>query len=386
MADDLHTSGDYKQQVIATVNEIYPKYIQKEILAKLDKLDLVKLKKNQATKPSDAVDLTDVQEDDQLIRGLESDNVLKEIEKREFFKSYHFAAIFNATPKDDNIFTELEKSTKVVNFKSPDYKHDAIFDNQLESAKTIPTRLGIGNVSLLKFSKLLTGYTQTGEKRQIKYNVLGVYFSHLGVLEIRFDKVRNIFQQEDELFYHNQVEFVVKWFREVAKFELENINLAAIINFINKKDQDEVIIHSQAMSMSTGAKAELYTGQTGNSVLPLLGELKELIRLHEDLFEESPKIKDILDKFIAETESTSDLPWISLRWKGDDKNEGTVVKFRHNYENKGYTLLSYYGRQTIMEKMDYVTKYIIDNRKELERIESDIAEEIGETARDNPAV
>lgn len=168
------------------------------------------------------------------------------------------------------------------------------------------------------------------------------------------------------------------WFQEVAGFELENINIPPVISYINKKDQDEVAVHSQAMSMSSGAKAELYVSENGDPILPLLGELKELMKVNEELFEQSPEIKNLLDKFIADTEDTSDLPWISLKWKADAKNEGMLVKFKHNYENKGYTLLNFFGRQTNMEKMNNVTKYIIENKAELDAQESSAASQGGE--------
>lgn len=381
MIENTLLDDEYKKQLIETIHETYPKYIQQELLSSLEKKGVVKLRNKKAlNENANRVDLSNVEEDQQLVEGLNNNQILNALEKREFYKSYHFSVINIAVPSDENIFEKLEVSGEIQNFLSEDYRHDLLFS---ESEKPKPTMLNIRNVVILKFSKLLHGYTQLGQK-SIKYCIIGIYFKHLGILEIRLDKAKNIFHSDD-LFYHHHIEDVVNWFRNTANFNIETLNLPPVINFINKKDQDEVIIHSQAMSMSSGAKAVLDTGQSGNSILPLLGELKELIKVNEELFDESPKIKSLIENFISETESTSDLPWISLRWKGNDKND-TVVKFKHNYYDKGYTLLSYYGRQTDMEKMDYVTRNIIKNREELNRLEALASAEAEEAPFNNTAV
>lgn len=45
------------------------------------------------------------------------------------------------------------------------------------------------------------------------------------------------------------------------------------------------------------------------------------MKTNEELFEASPKIKELLETFISETEAKSDLPWISLIWKGQSKEK-----------------------------------------------------------------
>ncbi|MRN51974.1 hypothetical protein [Paenibacillus monticola] len=371
----------YKELMIETVSNTYPKYIQKDLLSTLEQQGVVKLKKNMPIKSgAQTIDLSEAEEDERLTQGIESLAVLRALEKREFTKSYHFSAIFSGNGKQKPDFFSLVNEGKLLDFTSPNFLHDNVQDVN-HPTEVIPTLFTIGNIKIFKFTKILTGFLPvTATRKRIKYNVLGVYHEYLGVLEIRFDRARSLFQYEDELFYHNQIVGVLNWFKEVAKFELEYINISPVISYINKKDQNEVVVHSQAMSMSTGAKAELYTAENGAPILPLLGELKELIKTNEELFDQCTKIKDLLDKFISETEDTSDLPWISLRWKGDAKNEGILVKFKHNYENKGYTLLNFFGRQTNMEKMNNVTKYIIDNKAELDTKESSDVPEVGETS------
>lgn len=383
MSEELESVGsldeEYRELMVETVLNTYAKYIQKDLLGTLEQHGVVKLKKKMNIKKgTQIIDLSETAEDERLTEGLAFQPVMKALEKREFIKSYHFSAIFAVNGKQQTNFSELVQEGKLLNFTAENFAHDNVMDVN-HPTEVVPTMFAIGNIKIIKFTKILTGFLPiTASRKRIKYNVLGVYHEYLDILEIRFDRAGSLYQYEDELFYHNQVLGVLNWFEKVANFEMENINIPPVISYINKKDQDEVVVHSQAMSMSTGAKAELYTAENGAPILPLLGELKELIKTHEELFEQSPEIKNLLDRFITQTEDTSDLPWISLRWKGDARNEGILVKFKHNYENKGYTLLNYFGRQTNMEKMNNVTKYIIDNKAELDERESSAAPEVGE--------
>jgi hypothetical protein len=363
---------EYHVHLTSTIKEMYPKYIQKKLLKELEKRQIVRLKKNKNVSTTDGsiLDLSDVEEDNQLLEGISNhDAVTRHIEREEFIKSYKYAALFSVSSIDDTTFDQLQVNGQIQNFHSKEYAHDIVFD-EIRYTDIIPTKFAVGNVIALKFSRLLTGYVPgPGVKKQIKYPILAIYFRHLGILEVRLDQVRTYFQ-EDEFFYHKQIDFVLEWIKNHLECEIEDINFPPIIDYISKQDQDEVNIHAQAMSMKNGGKAVLETGLNENYILPLLGELKELIKSNEELFDKSPEIKKMLDKFITETEETSDLPWISLVWKGKNKTKGTIVKFKHNYMNQGYTLLQYYGLQTDMEKMDNVTEYIIKNKEDLDRNEN----------------
>ncbi|WP_042226760.1 hypothetical protein [Paenibacillus popilliae] len=364
----IFTEVEYQEYLISTINEMYPKYTQKRLLKDLEKQHIIKLKKNTIQSADDSViDLSEVEEEEQLTKGISSGNsaIHRQFEKYEFLKSYKYAAIFSVNSVDESLFKQSQDDGLIQNFIAEDYSFDEIY-NGVNYRNIKPTMYAMGNVIALKFSRLLTGFTPgIGEKKQIKYPILCVYLKNLEVVEVRFDRVKTYFQ-EDEFFYHKQVDFVLSWLKKCVGFEIENINISSIINYINKQEQDEVNVYSQAMSTASGGKAVLEAGLNENFILPLLGELKELIKSHEDLFNKSPEIKQLLDMFISETEANSDLPWISLVWKGKEKGKETHVKFRHNFMNQGYTLLQYYGHQSDMEKMDHVTEYIINCKKKLD--------------------
>lgn len=366
----VQVEEDYQKHLLSTIDEMYPKYKQKRVLRELEKQRIVRLRKTKVQSVDEtAIDLSDIEEGEQLSKGIESGDiaVFRQFEKDEFLKSYKYAAIFNVSTTNHSIFKQLQESGLIQDFFSQDYSYDHLYEG-VDYKDIKPTIYTIGNVILIKFSRLLSGFTPgTGEKKQIKYPILGVYFKHLGILEVRFDNAK-AYYHDNEYFYHKQVAFVLSWFKLYAGFEIKDINLTSIINYINKQEQDEVNVYSQAMSLPSGGKAVLEAGENENYTLPLIGELKELIKTNEELFEGSPKIKELLETFISETEAKSDLPWISLIWKGQgkEKDKGIHVKFKHNYMNQGYTLLHYHGLQSDMEKMNYVTEYINEYRRKLE--------------------
>jgi hypothetical protein len=151
-----------------------------------------------------------------------------------------------------------------------------------------------------------------------------------------------------------------------VKIEADPINLPPVIKSMRKSlsEDGEVKIAAQQMDLATGSKAVLDTGINDDFVLPLLGELKLLIDDNTVLFESNDKTKEIkklIENFIYETEESASLPWISLTWTNEVKSKAVKVKFSFNPE---YTLLYYYGSNAEMERMNNVTKYLIDNRRE----------------------
>lgn len=362
----------YKGYLATTVKDSYPKYAQMKILKALEKDKIVILKNNQNATLDDVqgiVNLVEVQDEEKLSTSISENNkTINFIEQTEFLKSYKYAALFKISNFDEEELNNLVDEDSVQDFNSDDHEFDKLFDPE-EDSEIIPTKFDMNDqVMVLKFSMLISGYVpSTGDKRQVKYPILAIYYRHLEILEIRFDQIKGYLKQ-DEYFYHKQIQFVLEWISDTLNCDINELNLPPIIEYICNLDEEDVNVHSQAMSLKSGGKAVLDTGVNENYVLPLLGELKELIKANEALFNKNNEIKTLLDNFILETEVTSDLPWISLVWK-DSKSKGTIVKFNHNYMNQGYTLLQYYGLQTEMERMNNVTEYIIRNKRDLEQSE-----------------
>lgn len=145
---------------------------------------------------------------------------------------------------------------------------------------------------------------------------------------------------------------------------VENIHLEPIIEYIKNNKQDEVILFGQYMELGNGGSATLEVGKNEEYVLPFLGELKQILIEYEDEFDKSPTLKEVITQFIIEKEETSNYPWIMLRWKDEIKTRSIDVKFSFNYMQQDYCLLQHYSNANIgMERMNYVTRYIVKSRE-----------------------
>lgn len=122
------------------------------------------------------------------------------------------------------------------------------------------------------------------------------------------------------------------------------------------------------MFLSTGGNATLASGNYSDDViLPILGELKEIIKKNADIFDVDTtgrKIKELLNDYINDAENTADLPWVSLRWANEVKSKSIQVKFiASNSDIKDFSLMQFYNNSRGIEGMIYVAKYLIEKVK-----------------------
>jgi len=391
----------YEEVLIQTIDETYPKYYKQKIIKQLEKDGLVYFTEQLELLGEDnAVDLTAVEEDEQFRVCIEqSPAIVKRIEKMECENSYKYATLFSTNGFPEKPLEQLIARKLIKVFDHEDFDKDNLYK---ENASMItPTMYEIDeNTTILKFSRLLTGFlpVEGMNKRTIKYPILVIFYKEADVIEIRFDQVKGFLKSHDEYFYAKQIETIENWIEENLGWEITAIDLNPTIEYISGLEQEEVYVSAQAMNLKGKKKAMLDTGDNDEDVLPLLGELKELLKSNRELFEASPQvtekldnynemaihsreikelmtineelieqniqIKELLDNFILETESASDLPWISLSWKHESKSKALKVKFSFNYMQKEYSLLQYYfNNKTEMERMNYVTRYLIENKR-----------------------
>lgn len=366
------TNANYKDVLLQTISETYPKYYQRRIIKQLEHDGLVYYD-DQFKMDENAVDLTGIEEDDILKHCVEnSDKVIRKIEEAEFTKSYDYSVIFSINNFAKISLDLLQSRGLIIDFKDENFKNDQlIYDKE----NIIPTQYTIDdNITIVKFSRLLKGYLpiENNNKREIKYTILAIIYKDINIMELRFEKVRGFLKNNDEYFYIKQIELIKEWFEDNIGCTFEEIDLSPVIEYISRFKSEEVYVSAQAMNLKSKKKAVLDTGDNDEDVLPLLGELKELIKVNKELFDkndDTKEIKELLETFILETENSSDLPWISLTWKNEAKSKATKVKFSFNYMNKGISLLQYYGNKTEMERMNNVTRYLIENKRAVDEEE-----------------
>jgi hypothetical protein len=361
---------DYRICMEQTISETYPKYHVENILKELKKEHLVYFE-DQLVPREGSVDLTGIMDERDQLKSciINSDLILRRVEEIEFKKKYNYSIIFSISDFTEEILEHLVNRKVIKNFNLDDQENDILFK---DGTSIVPTKYHVDeNTVILKFNRLLTGFLpiEGQNKRTIKYPILAIIYKDLNVLELRFEQVKGYLKGNDEYFYLKQTEMILGWLKENLQCEFEAVNISPVVSYITKKEQEEVYVSAQAMNLESKKKVILDTGENDEDILPLLGELKALIKENLNLFEkndETKEIKEILENFILETEEKSDLPWISLTWKNESKSKAIKVKFQFNYNNQDYSLLQYYGNKTEMERMNYVTRYLIENKREVD--------------------
>lgn len=345
----------YKDYVIETATKCYPKYVKEQIVKKLKEENII------IDNPDPSTNL-ESNEDEQLAKALYGKKeAVKQIEYWEFIRPYKYSVLFRHNGLDEERLQLLVKEGNVIPFSQDSLAFDELQELDATSVSQIlrkPTLFHEDDKIFLKFSIKYKGFLPgTGTQTKLKYPILVVLHKNLSVLEIRFDRISSYYKESDT-FYRDKIKLVSSWITNVLYLHLENINLQPVIDYIEKNKKPEVEVNAKCMSLKMGGKATLESNE--DYMLPLLGELKALIKEHENEFQQSPKIKQILEDFIKDTEETSDLPWISLCWTNKIKYKQIIVKFQHNYYGGEYTLLQYIGVQKELGRMDYVSGYLIE--------------------------
>jgi len=357
---------EYKNVLSMTIEETYPKYLKKQLLKQLSIKHYVSFNPSLF---SESLDLSNVHEDDQLVYSIKNSiKAIEVLEQDELERPYNYSVLFKYETLIDGIIENLITNHSLMNIKSADFKHD-ILSEQL--ANSIPTYIEYNDeIAIIKFNLKILGHLAIpGENsRTVKYPILLLLHKNINVLEIRLATIKSPFKDKDEYFYANRISEVLSWIESNLLLTYEDIDLVSLIEKLKKNpENNEVRISAQAMNMQGGKTAVLNTGANEDYILPLLGELNELMSANEQLFLSSPEIKTLLENFIKKTEETSDLPWITLSWLERNQKDITKIKFRFNYSNQNYSLLQYYESNSKMEKMNYVANYLIESQRDAEQ-------------------
>lgn len=367
--------SNYVNLVLETINETYPKYQQQRVIKSLVSNCFLSEKHDLLSNANISVTVTE-KNDTEPIELQKINKVIKEnnraiqvIEDLEYEHSFKYSTLFEISEFPSEAIDELISKGLILEYGNEDFSHDhCSFFDELDKIK--PTYKKFDSIVTLKFNRKVTGYSPAnGEKKETKYPILVLFFKEENIIEIRFDTIKGYFKKGDDYFYIRQIETVVEWLEKNLLIELAPLNLAPIVDYISNKDTGEVDVAAQAMNLITGSKVVLDTGVDDVVILPLLGELKLFINENEELFKSNKETMEIYEKltnFIFETEETSNLPWISLRWRHETKSKHIKVKFSFNFKGQDYDVLQYYSNNAEMERMNYVTRYLINNKNEYE--------------------
>lgn len=335
----------------------YNKVSKKELLKKYKAENLVKKKDTQLTLfDNGLVDIDYSNLEDTLFQCVEKNDIALEIYERfQFMKSYKYAVLFKST--DFSKFIEISKDIREFQFKDTDIK---LFDDI-----SSPEKIEIEDLIIIRFNKKYEAvHPQTSEELLLHYPVIVVLHKDVQIVEFRFDAIKRLFIEgtRDQSVYTKLIDDIIEYFCRKYSLTLEALNLEFMIDITNNDQIDNIKLLSQYMFLKNGGKAQLTVGNNEEYVLPIIGELKNIINELKDDLSQNIKIKDALEQFIYEKEETTDYPWIEVLFLDSEgiKTRNNHVKFTFNYMNKKYSLITYYYNDTLveMERMNDVTRFV----------------------------
>lgn len=351
--------------------ESYINYIKYTLTTynKANKKALLKLfeKKNIAQKKdyqtnlfdNDIVQIDYSNIDDSILECIDkNEKAIEEYDEFQFIISYKYSVICNVID-----FKKLLEETS----KIPKYKFNKEEINLYDELKK-PIKYEDSDYLIILFNKKYEAiHPQTGDELFLHYPVLVVLHKNLKLVEIRFDTVKRLFTggDRDQTIYIKLVDDILKYFKEIYNIDLKPIDLDFMIELVKKDEKPDIKLISQYMNLATGGKAQLAVGNNEEYVLPIIGELKNIMNDLKEELDKNLKIKDSLEQFIFEKEETTDYPWIEVLFinKEGIKTRNNHVKFTFDYMNKKYSLITYYYNDALigMERMNDVTRFIGEN-------------------------
>lgn len=233
------------------------------------------------------------------------------------------------------------------------------------------------NENTIKFTFLLQGIrisSRTPISCKTTYSVIVKFWSFTDIerkfIEISTDNVATYFRYEQQNFFENIINIVSDFLEIVKLLPLEPLDLFETLESIKEKEKMGHLKNlpkasAQKMLLSSGSQAILDSNDAESIILPILGELKQLIELNVLLFSknnDTKEIRELLEGFISDTELQSDLPWITFTWDNKIKSKKIQVKFI--LSEYPYTMLSYYGHSKQRGGMNDVVESLLKEYSE----------------------
>ena len=347
----LGTVSDYPQKYNKYLLKLFTdeRLVQKDSQLTLDALDEEQL-----------FDISDMALNDAVKTTLSNKSkAITLFEKWEFVKDYKYSVLFEA--KDFEQALKIIEAYKLNQYGECDY-NELQFTGELF---TQPYLYRLHDKIILKYNKTFSAYDPITENEiLLKYPFIVVFHEMFSLVEFRFDGLRKIFLSErnEQTVHPNQIKEIRDKLLNMG-IELTELDLSFMKNLSDSSSHVKVL--AEYRKLPNGGNAQLEVGNNEDYVLPIIGDLKDLIRKYESELHKVPLLKDALSQFIFENDELADYTWIEVIWPNEIKTRSIRVKFIFNYKGKEYTLLQHYYNNVLigMERMNYVTKYINENKK-----------------------
>ena len=316
------------------------------------------------SKDGDRIYIGDMSDIEGVQLCLESEpDTIKRIEEWEFNNFYKYSSLFDMQGFSVDTLNLLEKEGKII-------RHEKIAGHEKLYATTMnPSVRYNDDEILLKFNLKVQAQNAANEIVKRKYTIVVIIKNKGCILEIRFNSLERIFDKNRFKYVYS----ALAWLREYLKVNIIPIDFRETTEYLKLNgNQNRIVLSGEDMRMASGGKATIDVGNDEKQILPFIGELKEIIKSNEHLFQGAPEIKKILEDFIYEKENMSDFPWVKFRFQ-DRKVE---VKFIFDYDSEGMCLLQHLCSRSRLkensgrERMDYVSGIVVETRKLVEEFKA----------------
>lgn len=284
--------------------------------------------------------------------------------KTEYIQSYKYSALFKIISDDVIDLLKILKDNEKIRIDNDDY-----FGYYDES----------NNYFILNFYKEGTTLIDNHavKKERLQSSIVKLHkIDGENFFEISIDSIQNYYRSDSINYYINLIDKIENWINQKLLITCQPVNLNNTIDSMRNNIDSDFLVSAQLMNTNNGARATLDSASSTTIILPILGELKELIESNVDLFTNSQEGLAKINEFIQDLEEDSDLPWVSLI----NKTMKISIKFLfYSYTRRNYTLLNYYYHEKNREGMDYVTTKLLSeySKKDSEEVQPESPENSG---------
>ncbi|MFR0540570.1 hypothetical protein [Lactobacillus delbrueckii] len=278
-------------------------------------------------------------------------------EKWELIKLYKYSVPFFF--ESDKSVEELLEVAKVHKLES---QISRTLPAELKDAQ--PIYYKVSNQAILVKFVLQKSYPDrdTYESVDYRYPVVIYFDLENKCLEIRYDAVKNrSFYPNTGDIYSDVVSYSIKWLKDVLKIRLFKCDHSQAIDKLKTATSDSVKIYRQMMLLNSGGSADLTAAMDEDSVLPFIGELRELIDENEEVFNKAPEIKELLIRYLDDKETTANYPYVYVQWENPVVSQSYLVKITFDFSNREYTVLQHLTgtcKDLEMGRMNDAIKYL----------------------------
>ena len=367
------TREEYLLYIEGAINSYSTK--EKEYLKELfiensiayDKLQIKINDKNISAKPTESIDITDLEVSEQIEKCIsDSKEAVKILEDWEFIKNYKYSVIYTVESNFEDLILNITNSSNIIKKNKISDECGYMFDfEKFDSLEPIIRENNDTKLLFLKYNlKFEAIHPQTQEEMLVKYPLLVIIHKAENLIEFRFDNLNKIFFFGNKRFYLELVYKTADHFNRTFNADIIPLDLDFMI--AKSKNHDKIKLIAQYIKTADGGHARLEVGNNEKYILPFIGELNLLMQENKSEFDKAPFIKGLLEQFIHEKEETSDYPWITVLWENEIKTRSTQVKFTFNYANGNFCLLQHYYNNILlgMERMNNVVRFIGENRRD----------------------